>query len=230
MVSSACGTSRLIPNVLCTNILKIEGGHCFYVLPAIARSPICCLFPTSNRADARMFSLPCAYSCPGIYNAITAMAVSSSFNCFKLYKTYIHPIYLSHIHTRASFRTTAAAATAKPAYRGCIAPLPDPNTLYKMWITIIFNYIHICFWKMMYVGWNRRLWRKRESKCLALLQLCCILVDIACNLQLDGPEKDHVRRYLGVRRICHCALLLFAWRLFRRHSGIGGGAERHLRT
>lgn len=54
-------------------------------LPAIARSPICCLFPTSNRADARMFSLPCAYSCPGIYNAITAMAVSSSFNCFKLY-------------------------------------------------------------------------------------------------------------------------------------------------
>lgn len=83
---------------------------------------------------------------------------------------------------------------------------------------------------MMYVGWNRRLWRKRESKCLALLQLCCILVDIACNLQLDGPEKDHVRRYLGVRRICHCALLLFAWRLFRRHSGIGGRAERHLRT
>lgn len=57
-------------------------------------------------------------------------------------KIYIHPIYLSHIHTRASFRTTAAAATAKPAYRGCIAPLPDPNTLYKMWITII-NYIHI---------------------------------------------------------------------------------------
>lgn len=146
-------------------------------------------------------------------------------------KIYIHPIYLSHIHTRASFRTTAAAATAKPAYRGCIAPLPDPNTLYKMWITIIFKlHTYICFWKMMYVGWNRRLWRKRESKCLALLQLCCILVDIACNLQLDGPEKDHVRRYLGVRRICHCALLLFAWRLFRRHSGIGGGAERHLRT
>ena len=100
LVSSACGTFRLISNVLCTNILKIEGGHCFYVLPAIARSPICCLFPTSNRADARMFPLPCAYSCPGIYNAITAMAVSSSFNCFKLYKTYIHPhLSLPHSHT-----------------------------------------------------------------------------------------------------------------------------------
>lgn len=104
MVSSACGTSRLIPNVPRTNILKIEGGHCFYVLPAIARSPICCLFPTSNRADARMFSLPCAYSCPGIYNAITAMAVSSSFNCFKLIKhiyiPFISPTF-THVHPSA---------------------------------------------------------------------------------------------------------------------------------
>lgn len=56
---------------------------------------------------------------------------------------HIYIPFISHIHTRASFRTTAAAATAKPAYRGCIAPLPDPNTLYKMWITIIYNIIYL---------------------------------------------------------------------------------------